>query len=217
MVTGYSVDMLRQSRRFLVAAKEAGVRHIVHLGASGNRTEEVAHWGWHRLVESHVEQLGFAYTHVRPEAFMQNLTDFGWLRGDTLTSYIGDARWSWQDVADVGKMAAAALRDTDRFAGRTIPMGYQVGSLREVAEAMGDALGRSIRIEYRDADEFLKGALAAGADPSYMRCVADQFKPNAEGRINGADETFDDFEEWAGHAAVTWKEFAQGLSAATGQ
>src|SRR6187402_3898661 len=33
LMTGYTVDMLRQSKVFLDAAKRAGVRHVVHLGA----------------------------------------------------------------------------------------------------------------------------------------------------------------------------------------
>jgi NAD(P)H dehydrogenase (quinone) len=35
LVTGYTVDMLRQSKAFLDQAHTAGVRHVVHLGACG--------------------------------------------------------------------------------------------------------------------------------------------------------------------------------------
>jgi NAD(P)H dehydrogenase (quinone) len=45
LLTGYSVDMLKQSKAFLDAAKQANVQHIVHIGASGAATNEVAHWG----------------------------------------------------------------------------------------------------------------------------------------------------------------------------
>lgn len=37
LLTGYSVDMLRQSKRFIDEALKAGVQHIVHVGASGER------------------------------------------------------------------------------------------------------------------------------------------------------------------------------------
>ncbi len=36
MVTGYTVDMLRQSKDFLNIAKRTGVKHVVHLGACGD-------------------------------------------------------------------------------------------------------------------------------------------------------------------------------------
>ncbi len=48
LLTGYSVDMLKQSKAFLDAAKQAGVQHIVHIGGSGAPTNEVAHWGYAR-------------------------------------------------------------------------------------------------------------------------------------------------------------------------
>lgn len=35
LLTGYTVDMLKQSKAFLDNAKETGVKHIVHIGASG--------------------------------------------------------------------------------------------------------------------------------------------------------------------------------------
>lgn len=143
LVTGYSVDMLVQSQRFLHAAKDAGVRHTNHLGASGNPTNEVAHWGWHRYVEALIEQLGFEYTHLRPEAYMQNITDFGWQDGTKLTSYIDDARWSWIDARDVGAMAAAALVDPSRFRNRKIPMGTTRGRCRR-SRISSPSISRSV-------------------------------------------------------------------------
>lgn len=94
LLTGYTVDMLRQSKRFLDTAKQVGVKHIVHIGASTAPTNEVAHWGWHQFIEAYIEKLGFSYTHLRPEAFMQNLFGFGWLNDGVITNYIGNARWS---------------------------------------------------------------------------------------------------------------------------
>jgi NAD(P)H dehydrogenase (quinone) len=44
MLTGYTVDMFRQSKDFINAAKRAGVRRIVHLGACGDDDTDVAHW-----------------------------------------------------------------------------------------------------------------------------------------------------------------------------
>src|SRR5258708_1492337 len=36
MLTGCSIDMMRQSKEFLNIAKNAGVKYIVHLGACGD-------------------------------------------------------------------------------------------------------------------------------------------------------------------------------------
>jgi NAD(P)H dehydrogenase (quinone) len=54
MVTGYTVDMLRQSKDFLNAARRAGVRHIVHLGACGDDDTRVSHYAWHQFIERYI-------------------------------------------------------------------------------------------------------------------------------------------------------------------
>lgn len=209
LMTGYSMDMLKQSKRVIDAAKRAGVDHIVHIGASGTETAEVAHWGWHRMIEAYVETLGFRFTHIRPEAFMQNVLKFGWLQKGALTNLIGDARWSWVDARDVAAMAAAALRDPDIFAGQIWRLGYDAATIKEVAEKLGKATGNSIEAVPLDPQVFFEGAVAAGADPAYMSCIRDQFRLNAADAIPDADQTFDPkaFEQATGRAPATWDEY----------
>jgi NAD(P)H dehydrogenase (quinone) len=71
LLTGYTVDMLMQSKAFLDTAKQTGVKHIVHIGASGAPTNEVAHWGWHQFIEKYIESLGFSFTHLRSQPDLQ--------------------------------------------------------------------------------------------------------------------------------------------------
>ena len=109
LATGYSVDMLRQSKEFLDAARKAGVRHVVHLGACGPDDTSVAHWAWHQLVERYIEWRGFSFTHLRPEAFMQNLLHYDGTQAThqgVIRQFIGDARISWVDGDDVALVAS---------------------------------------------------------------------------------------------------------------
>ena len=211
LLTGYSVDMLRQSKRFIDEAKKAGVEHIVHIGASGARTNEVAHWGWHQFIEAYIEQQGFSYTHLRPEAFMQNVTGPGyrWLEENTIRHYVGNARWSWIDCNDLALVAAKTLRDVETHAGRIIPLGYDAKTFAEIAQIFTEVAGKPFHAESRPPEEFLENALKAGADAAYMTCVYTQFKLNAAGAIPNADATFDNFEEIAGCKPTTWREFAE--------
>ncbi|RYG68589.1 NAD-dependent epimerase/dehydratase family protein, partial [bacterium] len=92
LVTGYTVDMLRQSKAFLDKAHKMGVRHVVHLGACGRDDTTVAHWAWHQFVERYIEWLGFSFTHLRPETFMQNLLSYGGtqvVRDGVIKQYVG--------------------------------------------------------------------------------------------------------------------------------
>jgi NAD(P)H dehydrogenase (quinone) len=209
LLTGYSVDMLKQSKAFIDVAKQAGVQHIVHIGASGAPTNEVAHWGWHQFIERYIEALGFSFTHLRPEAFMQNLIAFGWLNQGVITNYIDNARWSWIDCDDLALVAAETLLKCDRHAGKIYPLGYDAATMQEIAEILTDAVGKPFRLEAQSPEEFLDTMLKSGGDPAYMHCVYTQLKLNAANKIPCADVTFDNFEEITGRKPTTWRDFAQ--------
>ena len=211
LLTGYSVDMLRQSKRFVDAAKQAGVQHIVHIGASGAPTNEVAHWGWHQYVEAYIEQQGFSYTHLHPEDFMQNITGPGyrWLDGNVIRHYAGNARRSWIDCNDLALVAAHALREPDKYASQVIPLGYDAKTFDEIAEILTQTTGQHFSAEARPPEEFLENALAAGADPAYMTCVYTQFKLDVLGAIPSVNITFENFEAITGRQPTTWQEFAK--------
>jgi len=211
LLTGYTVDMLRQSKRFIDAAKQAGVQHIVHVGASGAPTNEVAHWGWHQFVESYIEQQGFSYTHLRPEAFMQNITGPGyrWLDGNIIHHYVGKARWSWIDCNDLALVAAHTLRELEKYAGQIIPLGYDAKTFDEIAEIFSQVTGQPFAAEAHPPEEFLENALASGADSAYMTCVYTQFKLNTLDAIEKADATYNNFEAITGQEPVSWEMFTR--------
>ncbi len=213
LLTGYSVDMLKQSKAFLDAAKQTEVRHIVHIGASGAPTNQVAHWGWHQFVEVYIERQGFSYTHLRPEAFMQNLVGFGWLNNGAITNYIADARWSWIDCNDLALVAAETLRQCDRHAGKIYPLGYDAATMQDVAAILTEVVGKPFRVETRSPEEFLDMMLKAGGDSAYMHCVYTQLKLNAAGAIPQADTIFDNFETITGQQPMTWRSFADKYKA----
>ena len=191
LLTGYSVDMLKQSKRVIDAAKASGVSHIVHIGASGNPTSEVAHWGWHRMIEAYIEQQGFDYTHVQPEAFMQNINTFGWLQEHSLSNLIKDSVWSWVDADDVGALAGEALARPEDFRNQVWRLGYDAADMRQVADMLSAKIGRTIEIEHIDPNDFYQAAIDAGADPAYIACIRDQFILNGKNAIANVDATFD--------------------------
>ncbi|MEO1080325.1 MAG: NmrA family NAD(P)-binding protein [Pseudomonadota bacterium] len=209
LLTGYSVDMLKQSKRVVDEAKRQRVDHIVHVGASGNPTAEVAHWGWHRMIEAYIEQQGLGFTHLQPEAYMQNVTSFGWLQEDHLVNLIGDATWSWVDARDVGKLAAACLARPEDHMGKTYRLGYEAESIPGLAARLGERKSRPLVTRPKDPDAFYREAVNAGADPAYMDCVRTQFHLNAAGAIQDSDAVFDaaEFAAITGTKPVSWDTF----------
>jgi NAD(P)H dehydrogenase (quinone) len=211
MATGYTVDMLRQSKDLVNAAKRAGVNHIVHLGACGDDDTRVAHYGWHQFIERYIEWSGIRFTHLRPEIFMQNLLGYGgesYVKHGVIKHYVGAARLSWVDCEDVAAVGAACLLDSSTHAGRTYRLGYEAKTYYELAEAFAEALGQPFSYEPQPPTDFLRNVLAAGAEPAYMKCVFDSYTDLTNGKDIGADEIFDNFHAITGRQPKTIAQFA---------
>ncbi len=212
VVTGYTVDMLRQSKALLDNANKAGVHHVVHLGACGRDDTTVAHWAWHQLVERYVQWCGFSYTHLRPETFMQNVLSYGGkpaISNGVVTAFVAGARLSWVDVDDVAQVAALALAHPDVHAGETYRLGYDAVSFYELAELMTSIVDKPFRYEPLAPEVFLQSMIEAGAEMAYMSCVYDHWKRYAAGTIPGADDTFDNFSDITGRQPTRWAAFIE--------
>ena len=212
IVTGYTVDMLRQSKALIDAAKVAGVHHVVHLGACGRDDTTVAHWAWHQLVERYIEWSGFSYTHLRPETFMQNMLSYGGkptIVNGVLHQYVAGARKSWVDVDDVAQVAALSLLDPEKHAGQVYRLGYDAKSYYEIAELLSRLVGQPFEYQPQAPEVFLQNMKDAGAEMAYMSCVYDHYKRYAAGTIPGADDTFDNFAQITGQQPTRWSDFIE--------
>jgi len=212
LMTGYSVDMLRQSKLFLDHARAAGVQHVVHLGACGRDDTTIAHWAWHQFVERYIEWCGFSFTHLRPENFMQNLLIYSGtkaVKNGVIRQYTGDATISWVDGADVALVAAHALKNLTEHAGRTYRLGYDAQSYDGVAAIMSNVLAQPFRYEALPPKAFLDDMRAGGAEMAYMNCVCDSFKRIAARTVPGVADTFTNFPDITGKEPTRWPEFVQ--------
>ena len=164
VLTGYTVDMLKQSKALLDNAKKAGVEHVVHLGACGGDDTTVAHWAWHQFIERYIEWKGFSFTHLRPETFMQNLLSYGGektIKNGIINAFVEGARLSWVDVDDVAEVAALALAHPELHGGKTYRLGYDGASFGELAERMTAIVGQPFRYEPLPPEVFLDAMRSA--------------------------------------------------------
>ena len=212
VITGYTVDMLRQSKALLDNAKKAGVKHIVHLGACGRNDTTVAHWAWHQFVERYIEWHGFSFTHLRPETFMQNVLSYGGkkaIENGVINACVDGARLSWVDTDDVAQVAALALSHLKIHGGQTYRLGYDAITYPEMAALMTSIVGKPFRYEPLTPAVFLQAMQNAGAEMAYMGCVYEHWKRYAAGTIPGADDTFDNFPEITGKQPTKWVDFIE--------
>lgn len=133
--------------RFIDAASEEGVRHIVFSSVAGAESNRIVP---HHRVESHLFESGLTWTILRPGFFSQNIATS--YRSDIVESnrvYVpaGDGLAAFIDSRDIGEIAARALVE-DGHAGKAYHLtGPEALSFSHVASILSDVLGRNIAYE----------------------------------------------------------------------
>jgi uncharacterized protein YbjT (DUF2867 family) len=155
-------DVRRDFDPFLVAMLQAEVKRVVFLSVRGAERNPLLP---HRRIEKALERSGLAWTHLRPNDWMQNFAtvhrDDIRTRGE-IWAPAGKGRASFVDARDVAEAAAAVLTE-EGHGGRAYPLtGGEELDLDEVAALLSQVLGR--RVSYRNPGvvAFLRHVRAAG-------------------------------------------------------
>ncbi len=212
LLTGYSVDMLHQSKSLIDAAAVAGVRHIVHLGTHAPDNTKFKHHAWHQLIERYIEWRGFGFTHLRPAMFMANILEYAKANKDShglLVHYTGNSPVAWVDVEDIGLAAAAVLRDCGAHEGQTYFLDSEAISMAEVAAILQAETGQPWRFEHRPATELLPRLQAAGREMTYAGSGVSFFEAVAAGSAPGIAKTHDSLERLIGRIPTRWADYAK--------
>jgi NAD(P)H dehydrogenase (quinone) len=159
--------MIQGAAAFAVAAKEARLEHIVGLTqwlASPSHPSLMTrqHWLGDRLFSM---TPGIAHTLVNPGFFAEAyLATIGFAAQLGVFPWIFDnSRNAPPSNEDIARLAAVALMDPARHAGKTYrPTGPELLGAEEMAEAIGRAVGRSVRVVPTPAWLFMKTARMSG-------------------------------------------------------
>ena len=169
-----SVEM---QANFIRAAKRAGTRHVVKLSVNGadvNSPVRVARW--HAEGEKELEASGIPFTHLRPNAFMQNLLGLA----PTIVSQgefyqpAADGKVSHIDVRDIAAVAAKALTENGHQGKTYVITGPEALSYDDVARKLSTALGRPVKYVNITPEDFKKSLLGWGI-PEYMADGLNEF------------------------------------------
>ena len=159
--------MIQGAVSFAVAAGQARLEHIVGMSqwlASPSHPSLMTRQSW--LVDRVFSMSpAIAHTIVNPGFFADaylamiglaaHLGIFPWI--------FGDSRNAPPSNEDIGRVAAAALMDPARHAGRSYrPTGPALLGAQEMAEAIGRAVGRQVRVVPTPTWMFMKTARLAG-------------------------------------------------------
>lgn len=159
--------MLQGAAAFAVAAREAGLEHIVGLTqwlASPSHPSLMTRQHW--LVDRLFSTIpGVGHTIIKPGFFADDylvtigaaaqLGIFPWL--------FGNSRNAPPSNEDIARVAVSALMDPARHAGKSYrPTGPELLGAEDMAKALGRAVGRSIKVVPTPAWLFMKAARMGG-------------------------------------------------------
>ena len=211
LLTGYTVDMLHQSKTLVDGARKAGVRHIVHQGIFGHWDCTDRHFVWHQMIEKYIEASGIGWTHLHPNFFMDNLTGVTPIKGGSFAMFCGDRRVGWVALKDLAAVAAAVLRDgPERHGGKDYWLSPEVLSGPDAAAVLTDVLGREVRCDLKQPDD-LKALLASGTmtvEPNYAEGAVEFMRQVMDGRMGYIATVRDDAPFVTGRASTTFRQWA---------
>ena len=147
LVSGFDREVV-QGRNVADVANHVGVAHLVFASAgTGQRGTGIASWEAKVDIEDHMRGLGLPLTSLRPEAFMELMTDKSyypavgtWRIWPRISGE--DKGIAWMAVKDVGVVAASVFGRPESYIGRSLTLVADVKSLGECRDIYHDVMGK---------------------------------------------------------------------------
>ena len=144
---------VRQGMTMADVARAAGVEHMVYtsVGCADRRTG-VPHFDTKYEVEQHILALGLPHTFLRPVFFMENFACPWFLpalrRGKLVLPLPPGRPIQMVAVDDIGRFAAAAFHEPERFVGRAVGLAGDELSFAEAMRRLSGLTGRQVVYEH---------------------------------------------------------------------
>jgi uncharacterized protein YbjT (DUF2867 family) len=208
LVTNSSERAEEQQLRFVERASEAGVRRIVYISQlHAARNSAVRFLHYHAVVEQAISSSGMAFTHLRPNLYMQGMLAFRYsIQSDgRILAPAGDAPVSIVDVRDIAAVAAAALTQSGHEGKIYDITGPEALTHAEMASRLTDALGKQIM--YVDIPETaMRSTLLSFGFPEWQADgLVEDYAHYRRGEASGISPAVQDV---TGHPPGTFREFA---------
>jgi len=188
----------------LIAAQQAGVKHIVFLSLQGVEQNRIVP---HYKIEKLILELGFAYTFLRASFFMQNLstTHLTEIRDKGVIGVpVGRARTSFIDVRDIAAVAVYALTEDGHTNKIYTLTGSEALDYYQVSQTMTDVLGRPVRYTNPSVIGFLRNQLAAGRPLGFSVVMAGLYTIT---RFGNAKDVTPDVRRVLGREPIPFRQF----------
>ncbi|MFI6910187.1 NmrA family NAD(P)-binding protein [Nonomuraea sp. NPDC050394] len=213
---GFNFDgEVAQAVNLIEGAKAAGVPQFVHTSTSGaGQHTQTPGWvpgrwgsldaslGAKSTIQDRVRAAGFSrWTILKPGFFMENfLPSMAFLfprgvEGGLVSVVKPDTRLSLAAVDDIGRAAAAAIAEPERFHGVELELASEYLSMTEIAEVLSHALGTHLSAPDMTEEQALAAGMPAmGTSHEWMNVAGQPARPQYA-RDLGLSLT--SFGEWA--------------------
>lgn len=214
LLTGYTADMLFQSKKMVDAAVEAGVSHIVHLGVFTSRRDDQPHFAWHDLIETYIEASGIAWTHLHPNVITDTVlvTEPPVKDAGFFSAYPNDVPVGWVCTADIGAVAAVVLREgPEKHSGRNYFLSVEVLKGSEVADVLSRHLGQKIKYVPLDPANLAEmiSSIPNAAARTYMESAVITMELASAGKLSHQAVARNDVETVLGRPGTTIAEWTR--------
>jgi NAD(P)H dehydrogenase (quinone) len=212
LITGYTVDMLVQSKSLIDAAKRNGVSHIVHLGSFTPEHDGYATvYAWHQMIEAYLRDSGVAWTNLHPNMFMQNFLSVWSIKGRVYNAYTSKAV-GFTALEDVAEAAAIILMEgPEKHNGKDYWFSADVLTPHQVAETLTAATGRKFTAAVQKADGFQNHAVQPDSafETAYAKGGFELFEQVEDGRMAYVGSVRDDTKILLGREPLLLRDWAK--------
>ena len=196
-------------RNAVQAAKNAGVRAVMHLSTADVNPESTIPWArapWH--TDQLIKISGLEWTILRPSAFMQNLTQFDApIKQGFFPQTTRHGSVAWTDTSDIAHVAATLLQDGTHTGDEPVITGPELLTSQQVASTFQAVLGRRVRYLPLPSRVFAGAVRLGGADAWTAEGLRQQFARVVRHGLDHADVCTDDVQRITGQPATsltTW-------------
>lgn len=206
-----------QCSNALWAARQAGVRHVVRLSAIGaSHTAPTVNSRLHALSDAELAASGIPFTILKPHYFMQNLLMAAQSIAQQGAMYfaLADGKMGLIDSRDISEFAAHVLTSAGHEGKTYTITGPTSLSMHQVAAAMSEAIGKTVKYVPVTAEAEQQAILQMGIDEWMANLLGDY---SAAYSANWGDLVTDDFQRVTGKSPRSIAQFAKDFAGAFGK
>ncbi|SCB53813.1 Uncharacterized conserved protein YbjT, contains NAD(P)-binding and DUF2867 domains [Bradyrhizobium shewense] len=174
LLTHYYEDMVELQHNAIVAARAAGVAHVVKVSAFAASGHSKAPIGrWHYQVEQELKESGMGWTMLRPHHFMLNLlAQAEYVRTEgAIYSPSGDGKIPYIDPRDVAAVAFVTLTQPGHLGKTYVLTGSEAISYRQASEIIGQIIGKELRFVDETPEQARARRVREGVPPAVIESV----------------------------------------------